>query len=168
MGDIITITGNIATEPERNTLPSGIAVTRFRLASPTRRYDRAANAWVDGATNWYSVSAYRGLADNAAASLHKGERVVVSGRLRLRTWESDGRKGMEAEVDADALGHDLRFGTTAFQRTAPRSAAADAQGASGAQEGVQDDWAPAQSTAGADDPEAETLPDPELADATPF
>lgn len=153
MGDTITITGNIATEPELNTLLSGVSVTRFRLASPTRKYDRTTNTWVDGATNWYSVSAYRGLADNAAASLHKGERVVVTGRLRLRTWEADGRKGMEAEVDADALGHDLRFGTTAFQRTGARSSGGAAPGGD-----AQEAWAPPQE---ADAPEPEPHPDPQ-------
>jgi single-strand DNA-binding protein len=128
---MITITGNVATAPERRVLPSGVAVTRFRVASGTRRYDREKGAWVDGPTNWYSVSAYRTLADNAEASLHKGERVVVTGRLRLRTWENDGRKGMEAEVDADALGHDLLFGTSAFQRSASRGAPAAERPASG-------------------------------------
>ncbi|WP_203135304.1 single-stranded DNA-binding protein [Microbacterium sp. JZ31] len=124
MTDIITITGNIATAPEHRVLPSGIPVTRFRVASGTRRFDRESNAWVDGPTNWYSVSAYRTLADNARDSLQKGERVVVTGRLRLRAWESDGRKGLEAEIDADGLGHDLLFGVSTFRRTAARSAAA--------------------------------------------
>ncbi|WP_309067786.1 single-stranded DNA-binding protein [Microbacterium sp.] len=121
MTDIITITGNIATAPEHRVLPSGIAVTRFRVASGTRKLDRETNAWVDGPTNWYSVSAYRTLAENARESLQKGERVIVTGRLRLRAWENDGRKGLEAEIDADGLGHDLLFGTSTFRRTAARS-----------------------------------------------
>lgn len=129
MSDTITITGNIATDPTKSTLPSGVPVTRFRLASGTRRFDRETNQWVDGATNWYSVSAYRALAENSASSLRKGERVVVTGRLRLRTWDNDGHKGMDAEVDAEALGHDLRFGTSAFQRMPARSAPADGDGA---------------------------------------
>lgn len=120
MTDIITITGNIATAPEHKVLPSGVPVTRFRVASGTRRFDRETNAWIDGPTNWYSVSAYRTLGENAANSLQKGERIVVTGRLRLRAWESDGRKGLEAEIDADALGHDLLFGTSTFRRTASR------------------------------------------------
>ncbi|MER7796057.1 single-stranded DNA-binding protein [Microbacterium sp. NPDC096154] len=165
MSDTITITGNIATPPQKHILPSGIAVTRFRLASGTRRYDREAGQWVDGPTNWYSVAAYRALADNAESSLHKGERVVVTGRLRLRVWEADGRKGMEAEVDADALGHDLRFGTSVFQRTVQRPAAAgaapaapeDAQDtAQDAQQTAEDAWA----TPGAPMGEGEPVPDP--------
>jgi single-strand DNA-binding protein len=160
MGDIITITGNIATDPARTTLPSGIAVTRFRVASGTRRYDRDSGQWVDGPTNWYSVSAYRTLAENAQSSLHKGERVVVAGRLRLRTWENDGRKGMEAEIDAEALGHDLRFGTSAFQRTAARPPAARG--------GDEDAWA---TPGAAPDPDPQPEPEPhsdaELAEA-PF
>ncbi len=156
MGDIITITGNIATDPAKTALPSGIAVTRFRVASGTRRYDRDSGQWVDGPTNWYSVSAYRTLADNAQASLRKGERVVVAGRLRLRTWENDGRKGMEAEIDAEALGHDLRFGTSAFQRTAPRAPAVRG--------GDEDAWA---TPGAAPEAEPEPHPDAELVDA-PF
>lgn len=164
MADTITLTGNIATDPETHTLPSGVTVTRFRLASPTRRYDRASGTWVDGATNWYSVSAYRGLADNAAASLHKGERVVVAGQLRLRTWEKDGRKGMDAEIDADALGHDLRFGTTVFQRPTARSSAAG-----GSHGEAQAAWAPTPPPDHEPEPEPTDRVDGERAPAeTPF
>ncbi|WP_345750412.1 single-stranded DNA-binding protein [Microbacterium rhizophilus] len=149
MTDIITITGNIATAPEHKALPSGIPVTRFRVASGTRKYDRETSAWVDGPTNWYSVSAYRTLADNAAKSLQKGERVVVTGRLRLRAWESDGRKGMEAEIDADALGHDLLFGTSTFQRSATRAPQAQDDTPP---DGSADAWSTPGADAAADEP----------------
>ncbi|GGH39097.1 single-stranded DNA-binding protein [Microbacterium album] len=150
MSDIITITGNIATDPLHQTTNTGVPVTRFRLASSQRRFDRDSGQWVEGATNWYSVSAFRALAENAHASLRKGQRVVVTGRLRLRAWERDGRKGMEAEIDADALGHDLRFGTSAFTRrgavapgdSAPQDAAGPSSG--------DDAWAPAATSAPGD------------------
>ncbi|GAA3647146.1 single-stranded DNA-binding protein [Microbacterium marinilacus] len=158
MSDIITITGNIATEPTRSALPNGVPVTRFRLASAQRRYDREAGAWVDGSTNWYSVSAYRALADNAGASLNKGERVVVTGRLRLRAWESDGRKGMEAEIDADALGHDLRFGTTSFRRSGQRATVGET---------AADGWAVPGEQPGDDEPAPEPSERTEQAE-TPF
>ncbi|MFL0409558.1 single-stranded DNA-binding protein [Microbacterium paludicola] len=175
MTDIITITGNIATPPEHKVLPSGIPVTRFRVASGTRRFDREANRWVDGPTNWYSVSAYRTLADNARNSLQKGERIIVTGRLRLRAWESDGKKGMEAEIDADALGHDLLFGTSTYRRTSTRTPSAQDEPPA---DGVQEAWAlPGASADGEPSwpkadvptepaPEAERIS--ELADSAPF
>lgn len=116
MGDTITVTGNIATEPERRVTGSGVVVASFRLASRQRRFDRSANAWVDGDTNWFSVSAFRMLGEHAYASLRRGDRIVVTGRLRLREWETPTKRGWTAEIDADALGHDLLWGTTIFTR----------------------------------------------------
>ncbi|MEN2740775.1 single-stranded DNA-binding protein [Microbacterium sp. X-17] len=131
MGDTITVTGNIASDPERRVTASGIVIASFRLASRQRRFDRSANAWVDGDTNWYSVSAFRALGEHAYASLRRGDRVVVVGRLRLREWETATKKGWSAEIDADSLGHDLLWGTTTFQRDesarAPRPAASAEQ-----------------------------------------
>ncbi|GAB2508173.1 single-stranded DNA-binding protein [Microbacterium petrolearium] len=157
MSDIITITGNIATDPTQVTTPNGAVITRFRVASSHRRRDASTGEWVDGHTNWYTVCAYRHLGANAYASLRKGERIVVSGRLRLRRWESEERHGMEAEIDADSLGHDLLFGTSAFSRvsrpqaeTATADAAGRAADGSGESRGASaDEWAvPAAGTAG--------------------
>ena len=114
MSDSITITGNIATVPEHRRTPAGVAITTFRVASAQRRYDRSAGAWVDAGTNWYTVSAFRSLADHAAPSRRKGDRVLLTGRLRLRAWENGGKKGLAVEIDAEAVGHDLLWGTTTF------------------------------------------------------
>lgn len=126
MSDIITITGNIATEPEERRLPNGASVVSFRLASTLRRYDREAGRWTDGSTNWYTVSTFRRLAAHVLASLHKGERVIVTGKLKLRTWENASGRGMAAEVDAEGVGHDLLWGTSTFSKdpggTAPDQA----------------------------------------------
>lgn len=119
MSDLITITGNVATEPERRQTATGIPVTTFRLASSQRHFDRAKNEWVETSTNWYSVSAFRTLAEHVGDSLHKGERVILTGRLRLREWETAAKRGLSVEVDAEAIGHDLRWGTTRYLR-APR------------------------------------------------
>lgn len=116
MSDTITITGNIATPPERKVTGGGVTITSFRLASSQRRYDKATGGWIDGDTNWYTVSTFRGLAEHAYDSFHKGERVIVTGRLRLREWENGEKKGFAAEVDADAVGHDLLWGTTRFRK----------------------------------------------------
>jgi len=117
MNEHITLVGNVASTPEHAQTPSGVSVLTFRLASNRRRFDAKSGTWVDAGTNWYTVSAYRRLADNARDSLGKGDSVVVTGRLRLREWESAGRRGMCAEVDAEALGPDLRWGTSRFTRT---------------------------------------------------
>jgi single-strand DNA-binding protein len=117
MGDTITITGNVASDPDQKRTERGISITTFRVASGQRRFDRRANAWVETGTNWYSVSAFRGLAEHAHASLRKGDRVIITGRLRIRDWENGSKRGTSIEIDADAIGHDLLWGTTAFTKT---------------------------------------------------
>lgn len=116
MTDHITVIGNIASVPERRELPGGGIAVGFRLASTQRRLD--GGQWVDVHTNWYSVSAYRKLAEHALSSLEKGQRVIVTGRFRVKQWESGGKSGSAAEIDADGLGPDLMFGTTTFHRSA--------------------------------------------------
>ncbi len=118
MSDHITVIGNIATEPEQRRTAAGIAVTSFRVASSQRHFDSRTGEWVDGITNWYRVSAFRALGENAFGSLSKGQRVIVTGKLRVKEWESGGKKGVDVEIDADGLGHDLMWGTTSFQRVA--------------------------------------------------
>ena len=133
MTDTITLTGIIATDPRVVTTEAGLDIASFRLASTHRRFDRVKDEWVDGDTNWYTVTAFRALGANAGQSLHKGERVVVLGRLRVRAWEAGDKSGTTVEVDADAIGHDLRWGRSAFVRST--SAAAAPTGASEAAAG---------------------------------
>ncbi len=116
MSDVITVVGNVAADPEERSTPSGASVARFRIASTVRRRDRETGEWSDAYTNFYTVTVWDALGTNAAASLRKGERAIVIGRLKLRTWEKEGRQGQEAEITADAVGHDLRWGTSAFRR----------------------------------------------------
>lgn len=116
MTDTITLTGLVATVPRSLTTAEGLPITSFRLASTQRRFDRAKQSWVDGETNWYTVTTFRRLAANAALSIAKGQRVVVTGRLRLRDWETAEKKGLTVEIDAEALGHDLMWGTSSFTR----------------------------------------------------
>ncbi len=116
MTDTIFLTGVVATSPRHVTTNEGLAITSFRLASSQRRYDRALSKWVDGETNWFTVSSFRNLATNAAGSVVKGDRVVVTGRLRVRDWENSDRSGTNVEIEADALGHDLTWGTSVYTR----------------------------------------------------
>jgi single-strand DNA-binding protein len=95
----------------------GLPITSFRLAASLRRFDRTANKWVDGETNWFTITAFRQLAINSAGSVSKGERVLVTGKLRVRDWDNGERAGTSVEVEAEALGHDLTWGTATFTRT---------------------------------------------------
>ena len=113
----VTAAGTVATTPRHVQTDEGLDITSFRLASNCRRYDDELQQWVDVDTNWYTVVAFRALAANAEKSLRKGDRVVVSGRVRIRDWEHDSGSGTSVEVEADALGHDLLWGTTTYTRS---------------------------------------------------
>lgn len=117
MSDTIVLTGIVATPPRHIVTSEQLPITSFRLASTQRRFDRAQQRWVDGETNWYTVTSFRQLASNAATSVAKGDRVVVSGRLRIREWDTGERKGTNVDVEADVIGHDLAWGTSAYTRT---------------------------------------------------
>ena len=112
-----TITGLVATTPRHLITADGLPITSFRLASSNRRFDRGSMEWVDGETNWYSIISYRTLAINTATSIGKGDRIVVSGNLRIRDWDNGERTGTSVELEASNIGHDLAWGTTTFTRT---------------------------------------------------
>lgn len=131
MTDIITLTGLVATTPRHLTTSEGLAITSFRLASSLRRFDRPTQRWVDGDTNWYTVSSFRALAENVAVSVNKGDRVVVSGKLRIRDWENTDRSGTTVEVEADNIGHDLLWGITSYTRNSSSSDSSNV---------AEDDW----------------------------
>jgi len=116
MTDRITVTGLVATTPRQITTSEGLTIASFRLASNQRRFDRSQNAWTDGDTNWYTITSFNELAANLGNSLEKGQRVVVEGRVRVRDWESGERTGTSIEIEADTVGHDLRYGTATFTR----------------------------------------------------
>ncbi len=110
-----------------------VPVASFRLACTPRRFNRRTENWSDGITQWYTVTVWRGLAENAADSLHRGDPVVVTGRLQLRTYVNGNDVEVTAfEVDATHLGHDLSRGTSQFTRTPkPESAAPAASESTG-------------------------------------
>ncbi len=154
MKDHITIVGNVAADPDFRRLPDGTPVVSMRVASTDRRYDAKAGAWVDGLTSWYRVSVFRTLGEHVAASVRKGQRVVVHGVLAIKRWEAGEKSGTDAEIDALAVGHDLAFGTTAF--TGAARAREDTPASA-----PDDEWAPERATA--DEPQWEAEPV-----ATPF
>lgn len=116
MTDFITVHGLVATTPRHLTTSEGLAITSFRLASSQRRFDRPTQKWVDADTNWYTVSSFRSLAEHSAQSIQKGDRVIVTGRLRIRDWENTDRPGTTVEIEAESLGHDLQWGTSSYSR----------------------------------------------------
>ncbi|WP_130178804.1 single-stranded DNA-binding protein [Cryobacterium sp. SO1] len=138
MTDTIALTGIVATTPRHLVTSSGLAITSFRLACRQRRFDRVKNSWVDADTNWYTVSSFRQLAHNVVASVHKGEPVLVTGRLRIRDWENEDRSGTSVEVEADAVGHNLSWGTTSLVRSIMPAATEqrDPDSAGGAEGGI--------------------------------
>lgn len=116
MSTPISVVGTIATVPKLIRTGAGVPLCSFRLASSERRYDRERGDWVEGGTNWYSITAFRSLAEHSHYSFQKGDRVFVSGKLRVRNWENKERSGTSVEIEADALGHELRWGTSRFAR----------------------------------------------------
>ena len=113
----VTLWGNIATDPKMMTTATGVRITKFRLACTASRRDQQTGEFIDGVTSWYSISCWRDLATNVAASLTKGDPVVVYGKQLVRDWETeDGKKGTDVSIDAVSVGHDLRRGQARFQR----------------------------------------------------
>ncbi len=146
MSDTITIRGFVASEIKSSTTPGGVSTASFRLGSTDRRFDRASNTWVDGNTNWFTVQSFRQLAGHIGCSVKKGQRVIVVGKLKLRTWEHEGKFYHVAEIDAESVGHDLMWGSANFTRSTSSSSpqspqSQGAQALSGAQVlGEQAPW----------------------------
>ncbi|MFC8681385.1 single-stranded DNA-binding protein [Microbacterium ureisolvens] len=136
-GDTITITGNVATAPELKRTTGGVSITTFRVASGQRKYDRGSGEWSDAGTNWYTVSVFRRLADHAFQSLHRGDRVILTGKLRLREWDNGTKRGTAIEIEADAIGHDLLWGTTTFVKDGQPAGATPTEGSAH----TADSWA---------------------------
>lgn len=114
----ITIIGNLTADPELRFTPSGAAVAKFTVASTPRFFDKGANEWKDGDTLFLSCSAWRTMAENVAESLTKGARVLVSGRLKQRSYETkEGEKRTVYEVEVDDCGPSLQRATAKVTKT---------------------------------------------------
>jgi single-strand DNA-binding protein len=104
----LTLSGNLTSVPKTGVSRTGVPWTRMRVASSSRVFDRGTTEWRDGETIFLEVSCWRRLAENAAATLDRGDRVIVVGRLRQRSYEDQqGVKHTIMEMDADAIGPDL-------------------------------------------------------------
>ncbi len=115
---VITITGNLTADPELRFTPSGAAVANFTVASTPRMFDRQSNEWKDGETLFMRCSVWRDAAENVAESLQRGMRVIVSGRLKSRSYETkEGEKRTVIEMDVDEIGPSLRSATAKVNKT---------------------------------------------------
>ena len=117
MSENITVSGLVATTPRHLVSADGMPITSFRLACSNRRFDRSLMKWVDGETNWFTITSFKQLAINTATSVSKGDRIIVSGKLRVRDWDNGERAGTSVEIEAELVGHDLTWGSSVFTRT---------------------------------------------------
>ena len=156
-GMIVTVVGWAATTPREIT--GRVPFTSFRIATTPRYYDNSRGAWTDGHTEWLTVKVFRDVALNVAASVKKGEPVVVHGRLRTEEWESENGPRSGLVLEASALGHDLTRGRALFVRTVHAVPVEEAGDAPAAGTGGEDPWAtdgvPATSTTADTEPAAE-------------
>lgn len=125
----ICIVGNVVADPELRFTPSGAAVCNFRVASTPRVFDKNRNEWVDGDGLFLTCNVWREQAESVAESIQKGARVIVNGRLRQRSYETnEGEKRTVYEVEVDDVGPSLKWATAKVTRT-------QSQGGSGGQGG---------------------------------
>ena len=115
---VITVIGNLTGDPELRFTPSGAAVANFTVASTPRTFDRQSNEWKDGDTLFLRCSIWREAAENVAESLTKGTRVIVTGRLVQRSYETrEGEKRTVYELQVDEVGPSLRYASAKVTRT---------------------------------------------------
>jgi single-strand DNA-binding protein len=150
-GDVtITVIGNLTDDPELRFTPSGAAVAKFRVASTPRFMDRQSGEWKDGEPLFLTCNVWRQAAENVAESLQRGARVIVSGRLRQRSYETkEGEKRTVMELEVDEIGPSLRYATAKVQKMSRSSgggfgsSSGGGGGGGGGGYGADDPWATA-------------------------
>ena len=154
----ITVVGNLTADPELRYTQNGVAVANFTIASTPRTYDRQSGEWKDGEPLFMRASVWRDFAEHVANSLTKGARVVATGRLRQRSYETkEGEKRTTIEMEIDEIGPSLRYATAAVTKQSSggqgRAVGSDDQWASPNAGGqTQDPWAtPGVATPSSDD-----------------
>ncbi len=143
---VITVIGNLTADPELRFTPSGAAVANFTVASTPRTFDRQTGEWKDGEALFLRCNIWRHAAENTAESLTRGMRVIVSGRLRQRSFETRaGEKRTVVEMEGDEVGPALRYATATVNKAVRQGAAAGGggYGSSGAAGPVDDPWSSA-------------------------
>ena len=115
----LTTAGLVATTPRYINTADGLHIVSFRLASSTMITNKTSGNTTYGETNWYTITAFGQLALNAKDSIGKGDRVIISGQIKVRDWDNGERSGTSVEITADNIGHDLVWGTSVFTRVLP-------------------------------------------------
>ena len=129
---IITVVGNLTADPELRFTPSGAAVANFTVASTPRQFDRQSNEWKDGEALFLRCNIWRQAAENVAESLTRGARVVVTGRLKQRSYETkEGEKRTVIELEVDEIGPSLRYATAKVNKVSRGSGGGDFGGGGG-------------------------------------
>ncbi|GAA1957564.1 MULTISPECIES: single-stranded DNA-binding protein [Agromyces] len=168
---IITVVGNLTADPELRYTQGGLAVANFTIASTPRTFDRQANEWKDGEALFLRASCWREFAEHVAGSLTKGSRVIATGRLKQRSYETkEGEKRTSMELEIDEIGPSLRYATASITRAQSNRGAVGGGGSYGGGSNQSDDaWAPsapaAQSGGGGD---VWNTPGTNYGDETPF
>lgn len=132
---VVTVIGTLTADAELRFTPSGVAVASFTVAANERRYDRDSGQWTDGAATFLRCSAWRQAAENLAESVSRGDRVIVTGRLKQREYQTrEGEKRTAYELDVDDVGPSVKWATTKV--TKAQRSAGDTSG------GSLDPWGP--------------------------
>ncbi len=140
---IITVVGNLTADPELRYTQNGLAVANFTIASTPRNFDKASNDWKDGEALFLRASVWREFAEHVAGSLSKGSRVIATGRLKQRSYETkEGEKRTSFEIEIDEIGPSLRYATAQVTR----SSSGGSRGGQGGSAGGEETWPPASSS----------------------
>ncbi|NVN49364.1 Single-stranded DNA-binding protein [Mycolicibacterium hippocampi] len=160
---IITVIGNLTADPELRFTPSGAAVANFTVASTPRMFDRQTNEWKDGEALFLRCNIWREAAENVAESLVRGSRVIVSGRLKQRSFETrEGEKRTVVELEVDEIGPSLKYATAKVNKASRSGGGGGGFGGGGggnssrpAEQPKEDPWgsAPASGSFGGGDDE---------------
>ena len=139
---VITVVGNLTADPELRYTQNGLAVANFTIASTPRSFDRATNDWKDGEALFLRASVWREFAEHVAGSLVKGTRVIATGRLKQRSYETkEGEKRTSFEIEVDEIGPSLRYATAKVERASGGSRdQGDGGGWSGGNSAVSEPW----------------------------
>lgn len=134
---IITVVGNLTADPELRYTQNGLAVANFTIASTPRTFDKATNDWKDGEALFLRASVWREFAEHVAGSLSKGSRVIATGRLKQRSYETkEGEKRTSYEIEVDEIGPSLRYATAQVTRTTSGAS----RGGQGGSQGGDEPW----------------------------
>ena len=115
----VTVVGTVCSEVRYGQASDATPIARFQIRNTPRRFDRRTNTWSDGDPSYFSAVCWRSLADHVASSMGVGDPVVATGRLRINRWRRGEENVITAEIDVQAIGHDLRWGTTVYRKATP-------------------------------------------------